>query len=58
MEGSLAQWLAFALLDPAAKGSIPGIPESFSDKIFREKVVDVAKDNQRRCCLEQWKAEA
>ena len=27
-----AQWLAFALLDPAAPGSIPGIPEIFTEK--------------------------
>ena len=36
-------------MESALQGSIPGIPEIFSDKIFNEKVVDVAKDNQRPC---------
>ena len=43
--GGAAQWLAFALLDPAAPGSIPGV---------YSLIVDVAEVNQRRCCLEQW----
>ena len=43
---------------PAALGLIPGIPDVFSDKFFREKIVDVGKVNQQRCCLEQWTAEA
>ena len=40
------------LLDPAAPGSIPSIPE----KISEEKFVDVAEVSQRRCLekSEQW----
>ena len=46
MEGSIAQWLAYLLPDPAALGSIPSIP----------KLVNVAEFNQRRCLEEsgQW----
>ena len=50
--GYLAQWLPWLLLDPPAPGLIPCIPDMFSV----EKIVDVAKVNQR-CCLEeigQW----
>ena len=43
---------------PSSPGSIPGIPKTFSEKIFREKIVVVAQVNQQRCCLEQWTAEA
>ena len=50
----IAQWLAFALPVPAAPGSNP---RSFSEMIFREKIVDVADVNCWRC-LEQWTAEA
>ena len=49
---SIAQWLAFLLLDPGAPGSIPSISGIFS----AEKNVDVAEVNQQ-CCLEesvQW----
>ena len=52
-------------LQPAAPGSIPGVPEVFSETFFREgrnwldeKIVDAAKVNQQHCCLEQWTAEA
>ena len=31
--------------DPAAPGSNPGVPEIFSEMIFREKIVDVAEVN-------------
>ena len=41
-------------LHPAAPGLIPGVSENF----FREKIVHVAEANRRRCCLEQWTAEA
>ena len=30
--------VAFVLPDPAAPGSNPGIPEIFSERIFREKL--------------------
>ena len=52
MRGSIVQWLAYLLSDPAATGLIPNIPEIFSV----EKIVDVAEVNQW-CCLEeseQW----
>ena len=43
----------------AVLGSIPGVPEIFYEKNFsQEKIVNHAKVNQRRCCLEQWTAEA
>ena len=42
MGGSIAQWLAYLLPEPAAQGSIPIIPEIFSE----EKNVDVAEVNQ------------
>ena len=41
--GCKAQWLAYLLLDPAALGSIPSIPEFFSE----EKIVKVAQVDQR-----------
>ena len=46
---------------PVALGSIPGIPEIFSEKFFREKIVEVAEVAKvyRQCCyLDQWTAEA
>ena len=48
----IAQWIAFALPNPAALGLIPGIPKFFSE----EKIVDVAEVNQQRCLDEsgQW----
>ena len=52
MRGSIAQWLAYLLPDPAATGSIPSIPGVFSVEI----IVDVAEVNQW-CWLEeseQW----
>ena len=49
---------------PAAPGWIPGIPEVFTEKFFREgkncldeKSVDVAQVNRQHWCLEQWTAE-
>ena len=30
--GSVVQWLAYLLLEPAAPGSIPSIPEIFQKK--------------------------
>ena len=41
--GSIAQWLSYLLLEPAAPGSIPSIPEIFSE----EKIVNVAEVNLR-----------
>ena len=44
--------VTYLLLDPAALGTDPGIPEIFAE----EKTVDTAEVNQR-CCLEesgQW----
>ena len=43
--------VAFALPDPAAPGSNPGIPDFFQR-------VDAAEVNRQRCCLELWTAEA
>ena len=43
-EGSVAQWLAYLLPDPAALGSIPSNTKKFSEEIFH--------DNQW-CCLEE-----
>ena len=40
---------------PPAQGSIPSIPKNFSEELF---ILDVAEVNVRRCCLEQWTAEA
>ena len=37
--GSIAQWFAYLLLDPAAPGSIPSVPE----KLLRGKIVNVAE---------------
>ena len=46
----------------ASRFSCPGFDPwhspFFSEKNFREKIVDVAEVNQQRCCLEQWTAEA
>ena len=44
--GSIAQWLAYLLPNPAALGSNPSI----SKKNSEEKIVDVAEVNQQ-CCL-------
>ena len=41
--GSIVQWLAYLLQEPAAPGSIPSIPEIFSE----EKIVNVAEVNLR-----------
>ena len=51
-KGSTAQWLAYLILDPAAPGYIPSNPNFFS----KEKIVNVAEVNQRRCLEEtgQW----
>ena len=51
-KSSTAQWLAYLLLDPAARGLIPSIPQKNSE----EKIVDVAENNQRHCFEEsgQW----
>ena len=48
-EGSIAQWLAYLLLDP---GLIPSIPK----KISEETIVDDAEVYLRRCFEEskQW----
>ena len=50
--GSIAQWLAYLLPDPAAPGLIPSNPEIVSD----ENIVGVAQVNQRSCLDEsgQW----
>ena len=37
--GSIAQWLPYMLLGPAALALIPGIPQIFS----QEKIIDVAR---------------
>ena len=37
--GSIAQWLPYLLLDQASPGSIPSIPQIFSE----EKIIDVAR---------------
>ena len=52
MWGSIAQWLAYLLPDPAATDSIPSIPDIF----WEEKIVKVAKVNQWPCIEEsgQW----
>ena len=42
MQGNIAQWLAYLLLDPAAPGSIPSVPPK-----DRGKIIDVAEVNQR-----------
>ena len=50
--GSIAQWLAHLLPDPAALGLMPSIPKICSEG----KIVDVAEVNQWRCSEEsgQW----
>ena len=40
MGGSIAQWLAFALPDPAAPGLIPDVPDFFP-RIFSEKTLSM-----------------
>ena len=50
MDGILPSYLA-------ALGLILSVPKFFSDKFSRENIVDVAKVNRQRCCLEQWTAE-
>ena len=46
--GSIAQWLAHLLPDPAALGLMPSIPKICSEG----KIVDVAEVNQWRCSEE------
>ena len=41
---SMAQWLVYLFLDPAAPGLIPSIPP----KKFKGKIVNVAEVNQQR----------
>ena len=41
---SMAQWLVYLFLDPAAPGLIPSIPK----KKFKGKIVNVAAVNQQR----------
>ena len=41
----VAQWLAYLLPDSAAPGSIPSIPENFSE----EQIVNGAKIDQQSC---------
>ena len=50
--GSIAQWLAYLLPDPADRGLIPSVPK----KIKRKKFINVAEINQQRCLEEsgQW----
>ena len=50
--GSIEQWLPYLLLNQAAPGLIPSIPQ----KICEEKNVDVAEVYQQRCLEEsgQW----
>ena len=52
--GSIAQWLAYLLPDPAALGLIPSVPK----KISVETIIDVAKVNSQGCVEEsgQWVA--
>ena len=52
LRGSIQQWLAYLLLDPAALGLNP----SSAKKISEEKIVDVDEVNQLRCLEEsgQW----
>ena len=49
---SIAHWLGYLLLDPAAPGSIPNVPQ----KISQGKNVSVSEVNQWRCLEEsgQW----
>ena len=44
MEGRIAKWLSYLLLDPAVLGSLPSIPEIFSE----ERIIDVAEVNLGR----------
>ena len=50
--GNIAQWLSCLCLDPAAWGSNPSV----SQKICREKIINVIEANQWRCLeeSEQW----
>ena len=41
--GSIAQWLAYLLSDPATLGLIPCVPENVS----KEKIINIAQVNQR-----------
>ena len=43
--GSIAQWLAYLLPDPAGLALNPSIPKLLSE----EKIVNVAEVNQQRC---------
>ena len=43
--GNIPQWLAYLLSNPAAPGSIPSIPNKFSE----ENIEDAAEVNQRHC---------
>ena len=46
--GSIAQLLAFLLLDPATPDLICSVPEIFSD----EQIIDIAKVNKRSWFVE------
>ena len=46
--------IANLLPDPAAPGSIPNVSKSFSE----EKIVNVAKVNQRHCLEESWQRDS
>ena len=50
--GTIAQWLAYFLPDPAAPAMIPRVHAIF----YKEKIVNVAEDYRRRCLEEsgQW----
>ena len=45
LAGSIAQWLVYLLMDPAAPCLIPSIPKAFS----KEKIVNFAKANPHPC---------
>ena len=42
------QWLAYLLLDSAAPGSIPSIPQKNS-----EEKIDIVVEVYQQCCLEE-----
>ena len=46
--GSIAQWLAYLLSDPATPGLIPCVPENVS----KEKIINIAEFNHLRCLQE------
>ena len=50
--GDIAQWIAFALPDPAAWVQCLAFPTLYS------LIVNVAEVHQRHCCIEQWTEEA